>query len=756
MSDSTNGSTSGSTNGPTNDPTNDAMNDPTNGPATGATGGTDRADLVLGRRLGRGGRSTVHEVPGRRINGQFEVVYKEYDPAVLPGLDAGVLTEMAGLIGRLPGWDAAWLCDKAAWPAEIVRHDGAVRGFLMRSVPHRFSFDLRTPSGTERRPAAMELLLNHDAHTPADDPAHVSTGDPADAGAHDGAHGGGIGRRVDDRDRLLLLADLADTLARLHAMDIVVGDLSPEHLLFATDGSPECFLIGCDMMRLAGAAALPQVETPGWEIPADEPDGTPQGDAYRFALLAVRLLARDRTSTDPGRLAAVAPAAADLAAAALNGLADERPRPGQWAEELREAAASATPAPTHAPPPPPPLQPPPPPPSPPLVPSPSSPPPPPPPSRGLPLLPPAPSQGSPLLRPPSPQPPSPSLLPPAPSVGPPSPPPPAFPAPSPAPSRGAPLLPSPSHMSPPPPQGTSRPPFPGPGGPPPSGAGLSTGMKVGLGVGLGVVGVALVVAAAVIVVSVVKDLGPERGDSRLTAASSGSPDAVAPTPSPSPATPGPTETPTLEPPTETPPLEPPTETPTLEPPTEEPFDPGDLDRQDTDPIPLTPSALLPSSFTTAKGVRYTLRSSGVDKCPDAYHAANVRSVLRKARCSKMVKGSYVNPGASGNKRIMVSVWVVPLKNDGRADTAYARLDDAYADAWGIVCPRKGPGSGLCHSTSWSRAQTWGWVGYTHRYLLHTMAVYTNRANSTSTRPWLKDASKAAYKAIGPKVYQDTN
>ncbi|YCK37087.1 hypothetical protein ACNF49_24445 [Actinomadura sp. ATCC 39365] len=646
------------------------MSDPTNGP----TNGTERADLVLGRLLGQGGRGTVHEVPGRRINGQFEVAYKEYDPAVLPGIDAGVLTEMAGLIGRLPGWDAAWLCDKAAWPAEIVVSGGAVRGFLMRSVPHRFSFDLRTPAGTERRPATMELLLNDDARDGAHDHAR------------DGAHVGGIGRRVGDRDRLLLLADLADTLARLHTMDIVVGDLSPERLLFATEGSPECFLIGCDAMRLAGAAALPQVEASGREIPADGPEGTTQGDAYGFALLAVRLLARDRTSTDPGRLAAVAPAAADLAAAALHGPADERPRPERWAEELRQAATSATTTPSQAALPPSPLLPPPPPPS------------------------------------PSSPPPSPSLLPPSPSL-----------------------------LPPPPPQGPSRPPFPGPVGPPPSGAGLSTGMKVALGAGVGVVGMVLVVAAAVFVVSVVKDLGPERGDSRLTAAS-GSPDAVAPTPSPSlsPATPWPSAQPT-DTPTETP-----TETPTLEPPTEEPFDPGDLDRQDTDPTPLTPSALLPSSFTTAKGVRYTLRSSGVDKCPDAYHAANVRSVLRKARCSKMVKGSYVNPGAPGNKRIMVSVWVVPLKNDGRADTAYARLDDAYADAWGIVCPQKGPGSGLCHSTSWSRAQTWGWVGYTHRYLLHTMAVYTNRANSTSTRPWLKDASKAAYKAIGPKVYQDTN
>ncbi|MFI9594711.1 hypothetical protein [Nonomuraea sp. NPDC052265] len=624
--------------------------------------GTDRADLVLGRRLGQGGQGTVHEVPGRRINGQWDVAYKEYDPAVLPHLDAGVLTEMAGLIGRLPGWDAAWLCDKTAWPAEVVESGGEVRGFLMRSVPHRFSVGLRTLSGTERRPATMEFLLNDDAYV------------------------GGIGLRISDRDRLLLLADLADTLARLHAMDIVVGDLSPKNLLFATEGSPECFLIGCDAMRLAGAEALPQMETPDWQIPADEPKGTPQGDAYKFALLAVRVLARDQTSTDLGRLAAAGPGLADLAAAALHGPADRRPGPERWAGELRRAASSASTAPTLVPPP-------------------------------------GPMRPGPMRPGPMPSGPMPS-----------------------GPMRQPPMPPPPSGPIPPPPSG--------PAGPPPPGTGLSTGMKVGLGAGVGVIGVVLAVVGAVAVVSAVKGLGRESGESLLTAASSGTPAVPTPWPSPSSGSPWPTEQPT-ETPSETP-SETPTETPTLDPPTDEPFDPGDLDRQDTDPTPLTPGALLPDSFTTAKGVRYTLRSSGVDKCPDAYHAANVRSVLRKARCSKMVKGSYVNPGAPANKRIMVSVWVVPLKNDGRADTAYARLDDAYADAWGIVCPRKGPGSGLCHSTSWSRAQTWGWVGYTHRYLLHTMAVYTNRANATSTRPWLKDASKAAYKEIGPMVYQDGN
>ncbi|MEV1177424.1 hypothetical protein [Nonomuraea sp. NPDC049784] len=566
---------------------------------------TDRATLTLGRRLGQGGQGTVHEVLDRKINGQWDVAYKEYDPDVLRNLDVAALTAMTDLIGRLPGWDAAWLCDRTAWPAGLVEAGGAVTGFLMRSVPHRFSFDLRTLSGTARKLTTLEFLLNDDAYV------------------------GQIGLRVSERDRLLLLADLADTLARLHSMDIVVGDLSPKNLLFATEASPECFLIDCDAMRLAGVEALPQVETPDWQIPADEQKGTPQSDAYKFALLAIRVFARDQASTDPGRLAAVSPALADLAAAGLHQPPLHRPVPAQWAAELRQAAPSASTTPTVVPPPPP------------------------------------------------------------------------SPPPSPAPSL--------------PPQTSPNP---------------TRSTKVGLGVAAGVIGLVL---AAVAVNSSAK--GSNEESSNVASSS---------TPSYSLAQPSYTYSPDPSP----------SEEPTSEEPTEEPFSPADLDDKDTDTTPFTVGALLPDSFTTAKGVRYNLKASGVDKCPDTYHASNIRTALRKASCTKMISGAYVNPNASAGRRIMVSVWVVPLKNSDRADTAYSRLDDAYADAWGIVCPRKGPGAGLCDSGSWNNAQTYGWSGYTHRYLIHTMAIYTNRATATSARPWLKDASKAAFNAVGPMVYHD--
>ncbi|WP_433516647.1 hypothetical protein ACQP2T_14365 [Nonomuraea sp. CA-143628] len=586
---------------------------------------TDRAALNLGRRLGQGGQGTVHEVLDRKINRQWDVAYKEYDPDVLRRLDITALTAMTDLIDGLQGWDAAWLCDKTAWPAGLVEADGAVTGFLMRSVPHRFSFDLRTLSGTVRKLTTMEFLLNDDAYV------------------------GQIGLRVSERDRLLLLADLADTLARLHSMDIVVGDLSPKNLLFSTEGSPECFLIDCDAMRLGGAEALPQVETPDWQIPADEQTGTPQSDVYKFALLTVRVFARDQASTDLGRLAAVSPALADLAAAGLHQPPSERPALAQWGTLLRQTALSASTAPTDVAPPPPP------PPGPPGAPGP------------FPQIPPRPS-GSPV-----------------------------------------------------------------------------SAKVLGLVVGAGVLVLVLVLVVVNAALKGLTSNTPSSGASLTLAEPSytSSPSPVSPYPvSPYPVSSSPT------------PSESPTEKPTEEP-TEEPFSTADLDRASTDSTPLTATALLPESFTSAKGVRYNLKASGVNKCPGSYHNSNVRSALRKAHCTKMVTGAYVNPHASANRRIMVSIWVVPLKNADRAETAYSRLDTAYAaDDWGVVCPRKGPGAGLCDSGTWNRAQTWGWVGSTHRYLLHTMAIYTNRASSTSVRPWLKDASKAAFKAVGPMVYHD--
>ncbi|WP_149038450.1 hypothetical protein, partial [Kitasatospora sp. MBT63] len=286
----------------------------------------DVAALALGHQLGQGGQGSVHQVLNKRINegaadGGWEIVYKEYSPAVLPRLDAAALENAAALLGRLTAAQGRWLCEKTAWPAAVVRRQGQTCGFLMRAVPDRYHFMLRTLTGAKtgsRRLATMEYLLNDDAYV------------------------AGIGLAVSDRHRLLLLADLAATMDRLHRLGVTVGDVSPKNLLFSLAPDPGCFLIDCDAMRLHGASALPQAETPDWQVPAGEERATRASDVHKLALLAVRIFARDQTTTEPTALGAISPALGDLARASLDPDPARRPTPDVWAERLASVAVGAS------------------------------------------------------------------------------------------------------------------------------------------------------------------------------------------------------------------------------------------------------------------------------------------------------------------------------------------------------------------------------------------------------------------------------
>ena len=277
----------------------------------------DHDALMLGDRLGSGGQGAVHLVLNRQINSRWPVAYKEYNAAARDSVDIDALTAMAELIPALPGATAEWLCTTAAWPAALVERQGRISGFLMRTVPDEYYFDYRSLDGTvARKPATAEFLLNSDSYTAS------------------------IGLYIDERERLRLLADLAMKLSRLHALGIVVGDMSPKNLLFAPESGAGCFLIDCDAMRLNGRSVLPQAETPDWQVPAGEEKGTAGSDAYKLGLLAIRLFARNQTSRDPGLLPAAEPKLAELASAALLRPAGDRPAPGEWAEYCLSAAAS--------------------------------------------------------------------------------------------------------------------------------------------------------------------------------------------------------------------------------------------------------------------------------------------------------------------------------------------------------------------------------------------------------------------------------
>ncbi|WP_157982400.1 lipopolysaccharide kinase InaA family protein [Nocardiopsis sp. FIRDI 009] len=288
--------------------------------------------LTLGRQLGQGGQGTVHQVTNKKINkavgGGWGVAYKEYSPAVLPELDAAALAAQVDLPRTLSAEEGRWLCDKTAWPAAVVQRNGRTCGLLMRLVPDQFQFTFRSLAGTSggtRRLANLEYLLNTDTYV------------------------AGIGLNISERDRVMLLADLAATLKRLHRIGITVGDLSPKNLLFTTDPEPECFLIDCDAMRLQGITTLPQAETPDWQIPAGEEKATRSSDVYKFALLAIRLFAHDQTATDSATLTTLSPKLADLARASLSQDPARRPTPTAWAEQLTAIVpvASAAPAATQ-------------------------------------------------------------------------------------------------------------------------------------------------------------------------------------------------------------------------------------------------------------------------------------------------------------------------------------------------------------------------------------------------------------------------
>lgn len=276
----------------------------------------DISSLSLNQDLGSGGQGRVAAVDGFKVHGSWPAAVKIYAKDHQRNADASVLETMVALPRQLSGADRDFLLDNTAWPAVMAEDDGAVCGFLMRSVPADFYFDFQYRTmGRQRKLADVAFLLNSDAYV-------------LDAGIV-----------VDDRQRLLLLKNVATLLTRLHALDIVVGDVSPKNLLFKLDPLPRCFLIDCDASQLGGQTVLAQVETPDWEAPAGETKATTATDAYKFGLLAVRLFARDQSARDVSALTAVSAELGQLATRAVQSDPRSRPSPEDWTPALDAALA---------------------------------------------------------------------------------------------------------------------------------------------------------------------------------------------------------------------------------------------------------------------------------------------------------------------------------------------------------------------------------------------------------------------------------
>lgn len=255
----------------------------------------DLSKLTLGPELGRGRHGQVAAVSGLLIRRQWTAAVKIYWPDVLRDLDQAVLERMVAFPGQLALPDSRWIGENTTWPVVLAERGGAVCGFLMRAVPGEYSY-------------------------------------PGDSYL-DAAHAG-----IADADRLRMLRSLAMALVRLHEIGVVVGDLSPRSVLFSYGSSARCLLLGCDAMQLNGQTALSQVEAPGWEVPVGEAKTTMASDAYKFGLLAIRLLARDPKSRDESVIASMSSELGLLAALSQSLDPMRRPSLRAWVGALEQAA----------------------------------------------------------------------------------------------------------------------------------------------------------------------------------------------------------------------------------------------------------------------------------------------------------------------------------------------------------------------------------------------------------------------------------
>ena len=281
-----------------------------------------RADLGTITRIGVGGQGVVYAAPSLRMQYTSSLVYKEYKADALVSLDFRALEAMPTYLETLPFAEGMELLALTAWPCRLVDDSsGAVQGFVMPTIPDRFFAELTMASGRKRVPGEVQHLLNSESF---------------------------LARRqipLTDRHRFELLAETAKGLAVLHRHDIAVGDLSPKNLLYSFAPDVGVYFIDADAMRLRGRAAVPQLETPEWEVRAVNPGeelGTPAADSYKLALLALRSLAGDQSTRDPNRLpSSVGRDAGNLITAGLDHSPSARPSPVDWGGVLVAAAAAA-------------------------------------------------------------------------------------------------------------------------------------------------------------------------------------------------------------------------------------------------------------------------------------------------------------------------------------------------------------------------------------------------------------------------------
>ena len=284
------------------------------------------AAQVIGRdklgvldKIGQGGQGVVYRAPNVKTKFASSMVYKEYKAQALAEIDFTVLAAMPALVEESLSYaEAERLISIAAWPCRIVENGGTPTGFVMPAIPDEFFIPLTTVKGVSPTIAEFQHLLNHPSVLVA------------------------RGITIDDVQRFTLLREVASGLAFMHKHGVCVGDISPKNLLLTLTPHEGVYFIDCDAMGIDGVSALPQVQTPGWEVPAGEELATIYSDTYKLGLLALRLLAGDHDVTNPAHLPPTTPTLLrQIITDTLTNAPAQRPLPEAWTYVLGHAIEEA-------------------------------------------------------------------------------------------------------------------------------------------------------------------------------------------------------------------------------------------------------------------------------------------------------------------------------------------------------------------------------------------------------------------------------
>lgn len=270
-------------------------------------------------KIGQGGQGVVYRAPKVKTKFAASMVYKEYKGQTRAEIDFTALAAMPALVeDSLSYAEGERLVSMAAWPCALVEDDGATTGFVMPAIPEEFFIEMTTARGASSSTAEFQHLLNHSSVLAA------------------------RGIDIDEPQRYSLLREAASGLAFLHKHGVCVGDISPKNLLFSLTPHPAVFFIDCDAMRIDGVSALPQMETPGWDIPSGQEQATIYSDTYKLGLLALRLLAGDQDTRNPQHLPPSTPSLLrQIITDTLSNEPHRRPLPEAWTYVLGHAIEEA-------------------------------------------------------------------------------------------------------------------------------------------------------------------------------------------------------------------------------------------------------------------------------------------------------------------------------------------------------------------------------------------------------------------------------